>query len=168
MFSGLVPIPEGCPWQYLDEEHSRFFTSELRSEIGPEHFLSSWANTLIVIARHSGSDDVIVADTDNIRNLFWVHLTWSGKIDQFPDKYPSVGRVPNSDLLGFFLEEAKNQTARGDQESLIDTVTRALEELEASDDLVICSPSSNLVAQKIVDKIEVATGLSLSRGSPTK
>lgn len=102
MFAGLVPIQEGTPWFYLDEEQSRHFTAELKREVGPEHILSEWHEKLLVIAKCAANDDVLVAVDDDFRRFFWVHLTFSGKIDQFPSRYPDAGPVLNSDLVRFF------------------------------------------------------------------
>lgn len=91
MFAGLVPIPEGTPWFYLDEEQSRHFTAELKREVGPEHILSEWHEKLLVIAKCAANDDVLVAVDDDFRRFFWVHLTFSGKIDQFPESLSRCG-----------------------------------------------------------------------------
>lgn len=55
-----------------------------------------------MIAKCAANDDVLVAVDDDFRRFFWVHLTFSGKIDQFPSRYPDAGPVLNSDLVQFF------------------------------------------------------------------
>ncbi len=104
MIPELDPIPDGSPWLYVDGELSDGITQELRKEVSPQHMLYPWIENLVAIAKCSANDDVIVADKDDIQNMFWVHLTWSGKIDQYPDKYPSAAPIQKAHLQRFFLE----------------------------------------------------------------
>ena len=98
----MIPIPKRCPWFYVDKELSIGRTSELKKEVGPEHFLYQWYEKLVVIAKCEGNDDVLLARNDDFGLFFWVHLTWSGKIDQFPSRYPDAGLLLNADLVQRF------------------------------------------------------------------
>ncbi|MDA0150266.1 hypothetical protein [Vibrio sp. LaRot3] len=75
------------PWWHLDENVSvrAGIQKELQCEIGPKHPL--WQLKPMAIAKNDANDDVIVLLNDG--RFACVHLVWSGKIDQFPDKYPS-------------------------------------------------------------------------------
>ena len=102
MIFDLVPIPDGSPWFFLDEDLSNACTSELRKEVGPEHFLYQWPETLVVIAKCATNDDVLVAQTDNDKQLFRGHLTWSGTRDRLPHRFPSANSVSKAELVQFF------------------------------------------------------------------
>ena len=44
-----------------------------------------------VIGRSSASDEVVVSLKDG--SLAFVHLTWQGKPDQYPEKFPAWSRI---------------------------------------------------------------------------
>ncbi|MBU1218785.1 hypothetical protein KKF97_03160 [Myxococcota bacterium] len=94
-------IPENCnahqteishirwrePWYPVEsetEQHS--IQIELLKEISPVHPL--WGTNPVVLGRHQGCDDVLLILNEG--QFAIVHLTWTGKFDQYPDKYPSA------------------------------------------------------------------------------
>ncbi len=115
MFAGLVPIPERCPWSYIGGKFSNELTAELKKEIGPKYLLYPQRKALLVIAKCDANDDVLVANQHDCGKLFWVHLTWSGKLDDQHDIYPEVGTVRQADLVAFFK--------RYDQEPICENAT---------------------------------------------
>jgi len=104
MMAELPHIPEGTVWFYADASHSEGLTRELRSEIGPLHPLFNFSERLVVIAKCAANDDVLALDTEDKRSVFCVHLTWAGKHDRIPTKYPSFLKVPDGDLSRFFRD----------------------------------------------------------------
>jgi len=75
------------PWWPLKEsKRSRAgIQRELNLEIGPQHPL--WDLQPIAFGKTDANDDVLVFLSDG--RFACVHLIWHGKIDQYPDKYPS-------------------------------------------------------------------------------
>jgi len=143
----------------LDKELSEHLTSELKREIGPEHFLYEWYEKLLVIAKCGANSDVLVAINDDFRRFFWVHLTWSGKIDQFPSRYPDAGPVLNADLVQFF-DEYSRVSARElypktklEQSALLEKISSTLAELEEAGEIVVCSATPDLAARKLLEVI---------------
>ena len=104
MLLGLPAIPENSPWFYVDGELAEGITQELVAEVGPRHRLYPHIASLVVIAKCGANDDVIAVDTSDYQSAFCVHLTWSGKIDKYPEKYPSAAAIPEADLGRFFRE----------------------------------------------------------------
>ena len=97
------------PWWHLNEneEVRASIQKELDSEIGPKHPL--WQLKPLVIAKTDANDDVIVKLNDG--RFACVHLVWHGKIDQYPDKYPSSLLFDTAESLQTYLdEEAKEYT----------------------------------------------------------
>jgi len=72
------------PWSLVNCKENILLQSELKREIGPMHVL--WKQKPIVFARNESNDDILVRVKMN--GIAYVHLTWSGKVDQFPDNYP--------------------------------------------------------------------------------
>ena len=98
----LPPIPDNSDWFYTDEALSKRITEELRREVGPQHPLFSIAESLVVIAKCDANDDVLVHNPEGKGQLFCVHLTWAGKHDQMPTKFPWFVKISNDDLTQFF------------------------------------------------------------------
>lgn len=159
MFAGLIPIPERCPWFYVDEELSNSLTSRLKKEIGPDHFLFQWHAKLVVIAKCEANDDILVACNDDFRRFFWVHPTWSGKIDQFPARYPDAAPVLNADLVQFFDQYCRESAqelypkVRLEQSALLEIISSTLAELEEAGDIVVCSTTPDIAARKLLEAI---------------
>lgn len=74
-------------WWYLkDEPQLRAgLQKELDAELGEAHPLSELRP--VVVAKCERNDDVLVQLSDG--RLAFVHLVWHGRVDQFPDKFPS-------------------------------------------------------------------------------
>lgn len=73
-----------------DDAEATSLQLALRKEISAAHPL--FALNVQVIGRCTGSDDVVVTLGDGRVGV--VHLTWQGRPDQFPDKYPGWGAYP--------------------------------------------------------------------------
>ena len=75
------------PWWHLSENAKvkAGIQKELESEIGPKHPL--WQLKPVAIAKTDANDDVIAQLNDG--RFACVHLVWHGKVDQYPDKFPS-------------------------------------------------------------------------------
>ena len=163
MFLGLVPIPDGSPWFYVDEKHSENLSEELKSEIGPKHFLFEWYEKLVVIAKCGGNDDVLVAINDDFRRFFWVHLTFSGKVDQLPSRYPDAGPVLNADLVQFFDDYSRVSAKELypkimlEQAALLEKLSSTLADLEKAEEIVICADSPDHAARKLLEAIRYNT-----------
>lgn len=99
-----LSIPEGSPWWPLPDNLAEAYTEELRKEIGPEHFLFQSLSELKVIAKCDANDDVLVAKIADASSFYLVHLTWSGKHDQMPSRFPSASIVQTDDLIQLFLD----------------------------------------------------------------
>ena len=75
------------PWhQVADTAGQLGLQRELTAEIGPRHPL--WSTDPIVLGRHGGTDDVLVALSGGRYAI--VHLVWHGHIDQDPSHYPAT------------------------------------------------------------------------------
>lgn len=74
------------PWVLLDCKDRNEVQNELKLEIGSSHVL--WKQNPIAIARSNASDDILVK-IKKCRTAY-VHLTYSGHIDQYPDKFPDT------------------------------------------------------------------------------
>ena len=163
LYAGLVPIPENCPWFYPDEEQSQHFTAELRKELGAEHFLYQWRSKLVVIAKCAANDDVVVVHEDDFGKMFWAHLTFSGKVDPVPCKFPSAAPVPNADLVTFFRSYMRDEALfdpfaiKHEHKSVLDVLTEALVDLEQNEDIVICSPTPHAVALRLLEDVRPYT-----------
>lgn len=74
------------PWRgvYVDNKEQESLRAELVREISPAHPLHD--RDPCVIGRRVDNDDILVKTNDG--RFAVVHLTWSGRIDQYPDKYP--------------------------------------------------------------------------------
>lgn len=73
------------PWYPIEsetEQHS--IQIELIKEISPAHPL--WGTNPVAIGRNQGCDDVLLIINES--RFAIVHLTWTGKCDQYPDKFP--------------------------------------------------------------------------------
>lgn len=95
------------PWWCLDQNiDARLgIQKELNSEIGPKHPL--WGLKPVVIGKADTSDDVIVHLNDG--RFACVHLVWHGKIDQYPDKFPSVIVFENVISLQAYLNDEADE-----------------------------------------------------------
>jgi hypothetical protein len=100
----ILSIPEGSPWWQIPDNLADTYTEELKKEIGPEHVLFQYLSELKVIAKCDANDDVLVAKIADANSFYLVHLTWSGKYDQMPSRFPSASLVQADDLIQFFLD----------------------------------------------------------------
>ena len=90
------------PWWSLKEsKRSKIgIQKELNLEIGPKHPL--WELKPIAFGKTDANDDVLVFLSDG--RFACVHLVWHGKIDQYPDKYPSFLFLDTSAKVQEFLD----------------------------------------------------------------
>jgi len=90
------------PWWYLETnpELRLGIQKEINAEIGQKHPL--WGLQPIAFGKSDATDDVAVSLNDG--RFACVHLVWHGKIDQYPDKYPSVHIFNKSAELQLFLD----------------------------------------------------------------
>jgi len=97
------------PWHLL-EGNSRGkigLQKELNAEVSSKHPIFDFAP--IVFARSSAGDDVLVFLSDG--RFACVHLVWHGKVDQYPDKFPSTYFLDSAESVQAFLnEEAEEHT----------------------------------------------------------
>jgi len=91
------------PWWCLDEclEVRTGIQRELNSEISRRHPL--WGLKPVVIGKTDVNDDVIVSLKDG--RYACVHLVWHGKIDRYPNQFPSTLIFENVEKLQLFLNE---------------------------------------------------------------
>jgi hypothetical protein len=82
------------PWHPLDSNETTL-QRELENEVSPAHPL--WQKGAVVIGRREDKDDVAVRLNDG--RVACVHLTWQGKVDAYPDKYPSTTFYNSIDSL---------------------------------------------------------------------
>lgn len=75
-------------WWYLKNEPKlrMGLQRELHAELSEAHPL--WGLRPIVVAKCERNDDILVRLADG--RLAFVHLIWHGRVDQYPDKYPST------------------------------------------------------------------------------
>jgi hypothetical protein len=82
-----ISIRWKAPWCPIEnDKEQQSIQVELLKELSPEHPL--WGTNPVAFGRHQGCDDVLVALTEN--RFAIVHLVWHGKVDQYPDKFPST------------------------------------------------------------------------------
>jgi len=95
------------PWWCLDQNPKARagIQKELNSEIGPKHPL--WGLKPVVIGKTDASDDVIVHLSDG--RYACVHLVWHGKIDQYPNKFPSSLIFKDAASLQSYINEDANE-----------------------------------------------------------
>jgi len=95
------------PWWCLDQnlDVRLGIQRELSSEIGSKHPL--WGLKPVAIGKSDANDDVIVHLNDG--RFACVHLVWHGKIDQYPDKFPSALVFENAAGLQTFLNEEADE-----------------------------------------------------------
>ncbi|MCG9767593.1 hypothetical protein L1D59_03135 [Pseudoalteromonas piscicida] len=91
------------PWDLLEGNSSGKIglQKELNAEISSKHPLFGFSP--IVFARSNASDDVLVFLNDG--RFACVHLVWHGKVDQFPDKFPSTYFLGSAECVQKFLDE---------------------------------------------------------------
>lgn len=70
------------PWGSVSEEEGTGLVAELKKELRQDHVLSGAA--VKAVARRCDCDDVLFETDSKMGSLALVHLTWSGKPDQFP------------------------------------------------------------------------------------
>ena len=75
------------PWMMIPEEKKSGLEAELKKELRSDHVLS--AASCSAIAWRRNCDDVLYATNSTHGPLAVVHLTWSGKPDQYP-QWPST------------------------------------------------------------------------------
>ena len=90
------------PWWNLDENPGLRLDiqKELNSEISHKHPL--WGLKPVVFAKCDANDDVAVYLENE--SFAIVHLVWNSKIDQYPEKFPSVVFFSDSKELQSFLD----------------------------------------------------------------
>jgi hypothetical protein len=91
------------PWWPLSENKitKAGIQRELKAEIGPEHPL--WSLQPKAFAKTGANDDILVQLND--KRYACVHLVWHGKIDMFPDKFPSFQIFESKIEVQQFLDE---------------------------------------------------------------
>lgn len=95
------------PWWCLGEnrELQQGIQKELESEIGNEHPLFEFKP--LVFGKCDANDDIVVILNDGRFAL--VHLTWSGRVDSFPNNFPSSEIYDTAELLQNFLDDDSAQ-----------------------------------------------------------
>jgi hypothetical protein len=79
------------PWTLIDRERAVLLEAELAREMRPDHPLAGVPCE--AVAMSTMTDDVLFITDSADGPLALVHLTWSGKPDQFPN-YPSTCFYP--------------------------------------------------------------------------
>ncbi len=102
MTDAPVTFPENSVWWYMPDDLAGAYSDELKKEVGPQHPLFHSLNDLIAIAKCDANDDVLVANVVDGSCFYLVHLTWSGKHDQMPNRYPGSTMIKLADLQEFF------------------------------------------------------------------
>lgn len=90
-----------APWESIEESalvHG--INAELEKEIGPKHPL--WKRCEKIIGRSLATDDIALELSDG--GYAVVHLVWHGKIDQYPERYPSAQVFKSNAELQLWLE----------------------------------------------------------------
>jgi len=79
-----APAPDEilAPWGPVSKEDGPKLVAELKRELRPDHLLSG--ASVEAVARRCDCDDVLFVTDSKKGLLALVHLTWSGKPDQFP------------------------------------------------------------------------------------
>ncbi len=79
-----APAPDEilAPWEPVSKEDGPKLVAELKRELRPDHLLSG--ASVEAVARRRDCDDVLFVTDSKMGLLALVHLTWSGKPDQFP------------------------------------------------------------------------------------
>jgi len=95
------------PWWHVKDNAKvkAGIQKELEAEIGPQHPL--WQFKPEAIAKTDANDDVIVQLNDG--RFACVHLVWHGKIDQYPDKFPSSVIFDTVKSLQTYLNEEADE-----------------------------------------------------------
>jgi hypothetical protein len=75
------------PWLPLKDEERTGLERELTKEMRPDHVLSG--ADCRAVARRCDCDDILFETNSKRGSLVVVHLTWSGKPDQYP-QWPST------------------------------------------------------------------------------
>ena len=88
------------PWSLVNITEKKSLQSKLKCEVGPKHLL--WNQKPIVFARNTSGDDILVRTKNN--RIAYVHLTYSGKIDQYPEKYPHCEIFENDIKASLWLK----------------------------------------------------------------
>jgi hypothetical protein len=81
-----IPFQLLEPWLPLEGDKGSGFEAELAREMRPDHILSG--SHCRAMARRCDCDDVLFQTDSKKGSLVVVHLTWSGKPDQYP-QWPS-------------------------------------------------------------------------------
>lgn len=76
-----------APWTLIERERAVLLEAELAREIRPDHALAGVRYE--AVAMSTMTDDVLFVTDSPKGPLALVHLTWSGKPDQFSN-YPST------------------------------------------------------------------------------
>ena len=87
MSQQFPPFPLLKPWELVERERAVLLEAELAREMRPDHTLAGVRCE--AIAMSTMTDDVLFVTNLPKAPLVLVHLTWSGKPDQFSD-YPST------------------------------------------------------------------------------
>jgi dissimilatory sulfite reductase related protein len=70
-----------------------------------------------IIGRSTASDDVVASLNDG--SFAFVHLTWQGKQDQYPEKFPSWSRIPSIEHLNAYIEQDSHEYEDDEEEELL-------------------------------------------------
>ena len=74
-------FPLLAPWELVDKDMAKRFEDELKKELRHDHILSG--STFEAVAASTMTDDVLFTTDSEHGILALVHLTWSGKPDQY-------------------------------------------------------------------------------------
>lgn len=105
----MIPEPEiewKAPWYPVgSQKEFDGVQAELEKEISSAHPL--WGSDPKVLGRHQACDDILVALNGD--RFAIVHLVWHGKVDQYPERFPSTLII--DDLAG--LQKTIDDDAAG-------------------------------------------------------
>ncbi len=85
-------------WSALGLRAQKAYTLEFRREMAVPHPLADYKQSAWAVASCDGNDDTLLWDFSRPEQFFRVHLTWGGKPDQFPDRYPSWVALSVADM----------------------------------------------------------------------
>jgi hypothetical protein len=82
MISRVPDFDMLAPWTLIDAERATLLEAELRRELRDDHVLADVS--FEAVAMSTMTDDVLFITDSPKGELAHVHLTWSGKPDQYP------------------------------------------------------------------------------------
>ena len=108
------------PWRAVYDEAS--LQKALERELSAQHPLFNKAPR--IIGRSAASDDVVASLNDG--SLAFIHLTWQGKPDQYPEKFPAWTRIPSIEQLNTYIEQDSQEyeDVEEDEDDLLRLLTK--------------------------------------------